>query len=106
MLFGLPWSFFVLEFHLSLAMGRRMPREFSDDEGITWTATETGSYFGYGAVAEGGPLPESSIADVSFRSERGQRVVGQMARGAIDGAPEAQLRDALREAFERTRELE
>jgi len=81
-------------------------RTFTDSAGKKWTARETGIYFGSGAVTEDDSLPQDCMAFLSFQSETGERVVGEMRRGTIEVAPEEQLRRVLGKAYESLREVE
>jgi len=76
-----------------------MMREFTYTDGKKWKVSESGAYFGYGAVSEGEHL-QASIADVEFECETGQRAYGTMARGAVERVPEEQLREVLKEALD------
>jgi len=77
-----------------------MAQQFTHKDGKKWTASETGSYSGFGARREGDRLPEASVADIDFECESGERAYGTMARGYVDRASEEHLREALQEALD------
>ena len=76
-----------------------MAREFTYTDGKKWKVSESGAYFGHGAVREGERL-HASVADIEFECETGLRAYGTMARGAVERAPEEQLREALKDALD------
>jgi hypothetical protein len=82
-----------------------MVREFSDDTGERWTASESGFYFD-NDFPQDEAFSEGAIADVEFRSERGRRATGYMTRGGVDRATEDELRAKLAEALWQYREVQ
>jgi hypothetical protein len=80
-------------------MEAHMAREFTHTDGKKWMASETGAYFGQGAVKEGERV-QATVADLDFECEDGRLAFGTMARGYVDRASEVHLREALQEALD------